>query len=290
MKKNNLNREEFPGEIEQKFRLLLGQHNHHLNMLEISIEMFSKELSAQTNKDEYIRELAKKLGYHSLHPQKSGFENSRKYLTFSHIAYLFSAGDAMCNKVRSHSYLKGVKGKHTSILRVIDKGDFIRKTVNLVILSSQNEEVRDSKEVLKESSQTLSLPGFSVLNYYRLVRNEQLHTTVDDCDNQASYDVWENLEFEAIKDKFKIKPNQPDSLSVEDALLCSKAWQDAALWLCSHMLNIDEACIPILKRQFGRLGSDKYKQTRSARQFMKQKLLLPPKKIDDILDSIQWNN
>lgn len=287
-KEKNVTREDYPGEIERKFRLLLGRHNHYLNMLEISVEIFSKELKNKPNEAGYIRELAKSLGFHSLHPQSAGFTNSRRYLSFSHIAYLFSAGDAMCKRVRSHWYLKALKGKHTSLFNGIDSKDFITKTVNLVIFSSQNQSLSKAEEVIEQSKIISSMPSFSVLNYYRLVRNEELHAVESEDDKQASYDVWKNLPLDSINDKFAIKPNEPDLLTVEDALLCSKAWQDAANWLCSNMLNIDEVCIPLLKTQFGRLGSDKDKRAASARQFMKQELLLPPKKVDDILTSINW--
>lgn len=281
-------REDFPGEIERKFRLFLGGHNHYLDMLEISVEIFSRELSKQPNEVIYVRGLAKNLGYHSLHPQSLGFANSRKYLISSHIAYLFSAGDAMCKKVRSHSYLKALKGENTIVFNEINTGDFIRKSVNLVIFSSKNKDERKAKEILEQSNKIFSLASFSVINYYRLVRNEELHSVESEDDKQQANDVWESLPLVSIKNKFAITPNKPDSLTLEDALLCSKAWQDVAHWLCSNMLNIDDVCIPLLKRNFGRLGSDKTKQDLSARQFMRQALLLPQQKIDDILGSIKW--
>ena len=54
-----------------QFRRSLGRHNLHLNMLEISAQTFADTISKQASEPGYIRDCAKKMGFHSLYPDAS---------------------------------------------------------------------------------------------------------------------------------------------------------------------------------------------------------------------------
>ena len=134
-----------PGQLEREFRCSLGRHNLHLNMLDVSAQIFADTLSKQPSEAMYIRECAKDLGFHSLYPDAS-FASARTYLVYSHIAYVFSAGDMLCDRIRSTGSMKALKKGDTALFNEIDKGDFVRKTLALTVLATMSPERRDAAE------------------------------------------------------------------------------------------------------------------------------------------------
>lgn len=272
-----------PGKLEMQFRRSLGRHNLHLNMLEISTQAFADTISKQASEPGYIRDCAKKMGFHSLYPDAS-FASARVYLVYSHIAYVFSAGDLLCDRIRSTDSMKAFKRADAALFNEIDKGDFVRKTLALAVLASMPPESRDAEAVISQVEQIQTLESFALVNYYRLIRNEELHAAGEPESRTTA--AWDALPEARIKARYGMMPTAPtEQLSSRDALLCSKAWQGVAQWLCRHMLNDAEGQASIKKR-FGRLQVER--RDAAARKFLNLELLYSQQDIDATMSTIHW--
>lgn len=271
-----------PGQLEMEFRRLLGRHNLQLNMLDVSAQIFADTISKQPSEASYVRECAKKLGFHSLYPDTS-FASARTYLVYSHIAYVFSAGDMLCERIRSTGSMKVLKGADTALFNAIDKGDFVRRTLALTVLASMSPESRQADAVNAQVEQIQTLAPFAVINYYRLIRNEELHAAdKSDRKTDAARDALPETQ---IKAQYGTMPAPAGQLGSRDALLCSKAWQSVAKWLCRHMLN-DAEGRAIMKKRFGRLEGQR--RDVAARKFMKLELLYSQDDVNATISTLRW--
>ena len=271
-----------PGQLEREFRRSLGRHNMHLNMLDMSAQTFADTLSEQPSEAEYLRECAKNLGFHSLYPDAS-FASARSYLIYSHIAYVFSAGDMLCDRIRSTASMKAVKKSDAALFNEIDNGDFVRKTLALTVLATMSPETRNSAAVIAQVEQIQLLESFALVNYYRLIRNEELHAANES--DRKSAAARATLSEERIKVQYGIIPGAAGKLSSRDALLCSKAWQRVAKWLCRHMLN-DADAQAIIKERFGRL--EPKRRAAAALKFMGLELLYSSDEINATISALRW--
>lgn len=272
-----------PGKLEMEFRRSLGRHNLHLNMLEISAQTFADTISKQPSEASFIRNCAKKLGFHSLYPDAS-FASARTYLAFSHIAYVFSAGDTLCERIRSTSSMKALKNNDAALFNEIDKGDFVKKTLALTVVASMCPKSRDAEAVKAQVVSIQTLGGFALVNYYRLIRNEELHAAGESDPRIAA--AWDALPEARIKAQYGTMPTAPTGeLTASDGLLCSKAWQSVAKWLCRHMVNEIEGQATI-KERFGRLKAQR--RDAAARKFLKLELLYSEEDIESTMSDIRW--
>lgn len=271
-----------PGQMEREFRLALGKHNVHLNMLDMVTQSFAAILAEQPDESTYIRDCAKKMGFHSLYPNTS-FASAHSYLLYSHIAYVISAGDMLCKRIRSTDSMRALKRGDAAIFKELDEGDFVTRTVALIVLAMMPPEKRTVAAVKEEAKTVQLLPAFALVNYYRIVRNEELHAAGEA--ERTAADVLSALPVEDIRAQFKTVPQQMGKLSSEDALLCSKAWQSVAKWLCRHMLS-DTDGQAIVKKRFGNL--DRERRTIAAQKFMQLDLLYSQAEIDATMTGFQW--
>lgn len=271
-----------PGQLEREFRKSLGRHNMHLNMLDMSAQVFANTLSKQPSEKNCLRECAKELGFHSLYPNVS-FASARGYLIYSHIAYVFSAGDMLCDRIRSTASIKSLKRSDTSLFNEIDDGDFIRKTLALTVLATLPPEKRNASAVIAQVDKIRQLESFALVNYYRLIRNEELHAASESV--RKSPAARAALSEERIKARYGMMPSPVGELSPRDALLCSKAWQSVAKWLCRHMVNDTDVQI-ILKERFGRLEAKR--RGAAALKFMQLELLYSKEEINAMMFALQW--
>lgn len=271
-----------PGHLEREFRLALGKHNVHLNMLDMVAQSFAITLSKQPDQSAYIRACAKQMGFHSLYPNTS-FANAHRYLLYSHIAYVMSAGDMLCKRIRSTNSMKALKSSNAEIYKELDEGDFVTKTVVLAVLAQMSSEKRTVTAIKEEAKRIQALPAFSLVNYYRLVRNEELHAAGDT--ERKATDLLTALPAEDIIAQFKTMPQPISKISSQDALLCSKAWQSVAKWLCRRMVS-DVEGEAILKKRFGNLDVDRRKI--AAQRFMQLDLLYSQSEIDGTIIELKW--
>ena len=276
-----------PAQLEQKFRFALGAHNAHLNLLELAFRSFRASLPQGPQgpgEDEYIRGLAKSHRLHSFYPSSATVPEAHSYLFATHLAYVFSAADAYCKKIRKHPLLRGRRDKYEKIYDELNQGDFVTKTVALTLLTWV-EESTISTEFLQEKTQSvMKEPFFAVINYYRLVRNEDLHAAEEDEDLKAE-EAWNALDKSSIKRFYKDQPSRGQELSAADALLCSKAWQAGIKWICRHM-RPDADAQSILKLRFGRLIPERRKV--AAEKYMRAEFLYAPAEINDTLQALKW--
>lgn len=282
LQKSEVVNEPLPGQLDMEFRRSLGRHNLHLNMLELSAQTFADTLSNQPSEARYVRDCAKKLGFHSLYPNDS-FASARTYLVYSHIAYVFSAGDMLCERIRSTGSMKELKKADETLFNQIDKGDFVKRTLALTVLASMPPDLRRVDAVVVEVEKVQALESFALVNYYRLIRNEELHAA-GESDRRAA-DARGVLPEERIKAVYGVMPAPAGQLSSRDALLCSMAWQSVSKWLCRHMLNEAE-CQSTIKERFGRLEARR--RNVAVRKFLKLELLYSLNEIDDTMFSLGW--
>lgn len=273
--------ERLPGQLEKEFRRSLGRHNLHFNMLEVSVQTFAETLSKQSSEAVYIRDRAKKMGFHSLYPDAS-FASARSYLMYSHIAYVFSAGDMLCERIRSARSMKLLKG-NTAFFNEIDKGDFVRKTLALTVLATLSPECRNADAVNAKVEKIQTTESFALVNYFRIIRNEELHAAGESGRRVAA--ARDALPEALINARYGAMPALAGQLDARDALLCSKAWQGVAECLCRNMLN-DTDAKSILKNRFGRLKVER--REAAARKFMELELLYSQDDINTALSVLGW--
>ncbi|MBL8276468.1 MAG: hypothetical protein JNL93_07205 [Pelomonas sp.] len=272
-----------PGQLEKQFRLLLGRHNHHFNLLEVAAHDFADILGKQSSEAAYIRTRAIKMGQHSVYPHAT-FASARNYLIYSHISYVFSAGDVICKRIRATARMKALKTESKSFFDEINTGDFVRKTLALAVLGTLPPEQRDAETVNAKVEQIRSLEPFALVDYFRIVRNEELHSKGEA--EQRVSEARDALPEAKIRVLYGEMPSSADQLSAQDALLCSKAWQDVVRWLCRHMLNDAEAHA-LLKSTFGgRLHGER--RATAAGKFMQFELLYSKEDIANGLSAMGW--
>ena len=273
-----------PGEIENAFRKNLGRHNLHLNLLEIAIRSFEEAVRENGDEPGYVRKQAKMFGFHSLHPEAVTLKAAHSNLIASHIAYITSAGDLMCQTVRSNPHIKTLKGQYQVLFNQIDKGDFVRKTVALAVFASSSHEERKLERIKARVGQVSQMPCFALVDYYRLIRNDELHAAGKvDADSE---DAIRLPDMSVIGNAYGFKPKTSKELTAADALVCSKAWQGVATWLCRNMLNEADHHMPELKRRFGHLAGERRKT--GARNFMMQAFLFSKEDAARMLESLGW--
>jgi hypothetical protein len=277
-------RDLFPGEIEGLFRENLGKVNQYLTVLELSARSFDELLKTQASEAQFMRNLAKRHGFHSFYPEQVTHVHARKYLLSAHMAYLFSAGDVLCKAIRADSHIKSLKRENKEQFNEFDKGDFLTKTLALCIWSSAASDKNTTKEILATLTKLQIEPCFATVNYYRLIRNEELHEVDTDSGNRAS-NAFSLLPLQQIVDCYHLSPHQPSNLTPDDVLLCSKAWQDVALWLCRHMLS-EGVCRSMIEKRYGFLTQAR--RINGASAFMKQALLFNAVEINDMISTLGW--
>jgi hypothetical protein len=282
LQKTKVVNDPLPGQLEMEFRRSLGRHNLHLNMLELSAQTFADTLSKHPSEASYVRDCAKKRGFHSLYPNTS-FASARTYLVYSHIAYVFSAGDMLCDRIRSTGSIKALKKDDVALFNQIDKGDFVRKTLALTVLASMPPERRHADAVIVQVEKIQALESFALVNYYRLIRNEELHAAGES--DRRTVDARGALPEERIKTVYGMMPAPLGQLSYRDALLCSKAWQSVSKWLCRHMLSEAESQATIRER-FGRLEAQR--RNAAVRRFLELELLYSKNDIDATVSALGW--
>ena len=271
-----------PGQLEEDFRILLGRHNLHFNLLEVAAHTFADTLATQSDEAAYIRGRATKVGQHSLYPHSS-FASARNYLIYSHISYVFSAGDVICKRIRSTTRMKALKTGSKALFDDINTGDFVRKTLALAGLGTLPPEQRDAATVNAKVEQVQAQGSFALVDYFRLIRNGELHAKGES--EQRALKARTALPEGRITALYGEMPSSADQLSARDALLCSKAWQDVARWLCRHMIN-DVDAQAILKNRFGRLHAPRREV--AAKKFMQLQLLYSQEDIRAGLSAMGW--
>lgn len=292
-KRINLNILQSPKNIESSFRKRLGQHNIHFTLLELMSVEFNKKIIGEQDFGSFLRELSKEQGYHSTYPNSTSFTSTHNYLILSHMAYCFSAGDYLCTNIRNSDYMKHHKKNNEALFNKIDEGDFVKKTLSLIFLASLPSDFIKTNNIEKVANDIIDSanekikndPSFSILDYYRNIRNIELHSI------ESKTEFLDNLRNELPLDKitktYKITPSHYTKLASQDALLCSYAWINAGRWLCKNMFNTVDFIIPEIKARFNNLKAEK--RILAASNFLSQQLLYTPEEISVTIEELGWS-
>ena len=275
-----------PSIIETSYRKIFGQYNLHFTLLGVIAEKFRDEKLTNADFKDVMRELSKNYNHHATYANSTNFQNTYNYIIKSHITYCFSAGDYLCKTIRSNNNFKLLKSNYKEKFSLIDNGDFINKTLTLIFwIKSENQENISTSELLelakKHKNDTLD---FSILDYYRIVRNYELHTPQN---GTISLDeAYSRLQLDLINKKYNKIPNKYPNLTSDDALLCALAWIDAGRWLCQNMYNYEKHLIPEIQRRFANLSPSR--RHTAAVNFMLQNLLFPHDKVTSTIKRLGW--
>lgn len=275
-----------PGSFEREFRLLLGRHNLHLNLLELAAVAFAKPLPQESEEEKlYIRERAKEHGFHALYPN-STFANARNYLAYSHIAYVFSAGDALCSRLRGTVKMTALANADEDLFKAINKGDSVTRMVAQITLGLMPQKKWSHVAVNDYVKSVKELDYFKVVNRYKQARNRELHgaNSWEEEDKEGS-ESTALLQTPKTKKQANAKAAPEERLTTKNALECSKAWQKVAKWLCRHMLS-DEEGQKLLQARFGNLTGKR--RGIAAKAFMKETLLYSPQEVGDTMTGLRW--
>jgi hypothetical protein len=286
--KGKASADRLPGDFAEEFRRRLGRHNLHLALLNLSAEAFASSQPQDTTEEEYVRQRAKDLGFHSLYPNSS-LENARNYLVYAHVAYVFSAGEALCNQLRATAKISVLPTARADLFTLINKGDFVTRMIAQITLSHMPENGGTLIAVNTRVKEVKELEYFQLVNRYKQARNRELHGA----------DNWgdeEEDEGDAVQEKNLPQPDKKkrrddakappiERLTAKDALACSKAWQRVAVWLCRHLLSEKEG-LELLEGRFGNLKGTRRQQ--AATRFMKEALLYSPEEAGDTMNLLRW--
>ncbi len=269
-----------PSEIERNFRSILGRLSPHLCLLDVAAENFALQMRQTKHAEPFLRQQAKHFGHTRLYTAHLQFSTAQRFMHLSHIAYIFSCGDALCRQLRSHPYIKARMDPG-----VAPKGDFLRKTLYLLLQASSPKKGRTNPVSDSELTNVLGNASFSLVDYYRLVRNDELHAAEENGET-TSDTRFGDLPMREIQKQYGISPRRPSEIQFDDVLLCSRAWQDISRRLCSQIFGVEDYIVPALRK---RVGNDcGARRENGARALLRQEFLLEEVLIDDILSNLGW--
>lgn len=268
----------YPHEIDKDFRSELGRINPLFCLLDVATARFASELASGGHPAEFIRAEAKRFDHHRLYTDAIKFTDSRRFLFVSHIAFLLTCAEAACRRLQRHPIVnKNELNKN--------EGDFVRRTVRIVLLTATGENVLNPAP-LRDIHNLIGEAAFATVDYYRLVRNAELHARhVEDRDRSPD-EAHQSLPIDSIVREYKRRPSTPLEIQFSDVLLCSLALQDMVRRLCAGLLGVDNHIIPHLLKAFGVLP--KKRRANAAFAFCQQELLLDEHQAKSVIESIGW--
>ncbi len=124
----------------------------------------------------------------------------------------------------------------------------------------------------------------SVIDYYRKLRNRNLHgdTDVEDDSDDCGY---AELKQEAIRNKYKHSPAAPGQIDFRDVLLFSLAWQSAARSLCAALAT-ETFLLGHVRKRFGNLPKDL--RQKAVTRYLREKFLVDTNDSNHLLSRLKW--
>ena len=139
--------------------------------------------------------------------------------------------------------------------------------------------------LFRSVSSILSDTSISLADYYRLIRNTELHASTPEEKVTSPQEFYKTLPIEKIESEYKRKPSVFNQLTFDDVLLCSMALQNIVKALSSGLLS-NEMIATLLQKSFGNL--DKNRRINAATEFCRQDLLLEQFQIKEVFESLGW--
>jgi len=138
-----------------------------------------------------------------------------------------------------------------------------------------------------DKTMTSILPDatLALVDYYRMCRNEEFHDELGDSTDSGAVKAFTALPLEKIKAAFGKEPSAPKDLTTKDAILCSKAWQDASVYLCP-LLVWEELAVRLLRKRFS--GLQTTRRRNGAEQFLRIECLWTEHQILGMIQQLGW--
>ncbi|WP_273839587.1 hypothetical protein [Providencia rettgeri] len=222
-----------PRSIETKFRKLLGTINPHLILIDVAVkELLCKNESGDINISR-IEDVSKKYKNEKLKVKHLEFDETFLYVTQSHIAFIYS-----CLELFLKDYIalsKRIYDDERSFN--LDGIDQLRRSIHHAHVNKINGKITHPKLNQKELSIYIDELDLKLLDYFRLVRNNNAHGR-----NQTN--LWEDSFSESdlikMRRKYKHEVNKEVELTVRDVILYSQVCQQVAHSICQKMLDIEK--------------------------------------------------
>ena len=273
-----------PQAIEYKFRRHLGAVNPYLALTDAALVDFSRSVMKQPNPETHLSRRMREIGQNRLHLKTEDIGKARRFVHLSGIEHVNSCGDFLCKQLRQHPQVKRARATIDPDTQKL-KGGFLLSTLYLLILTLRRSPPPNPPS-RREIEQILDPLVFSLLDYFRLVRNFSLHS--DPRDEQTAVSIYENgVDHSKIKAEYGASLNLPTGIGRSDFIICSKAWQRAARSLCGSVAE-RENVLPELLRQRYKNCRDASRRRTGALAVLEQRFLLDRKDADTVLEILGW--
>lgn len=194
----------------------------------------------------------------------------------SQIALLLSRLEQLCKVLRKHCLID------TRLSKLME-GDFLRRTLWLVAVSRKGDKlptpIQDADAFLYVDPLDIA-----VFDYYRIMRNTELHAVVDADGNLT--EVYSKIDLKRCKPELGHVPILRGEVNFSDVLVVSKNCQRIALSLCRSIVDPKRDILPELKRRFGNHSADRRRN--AAKSLLTQSYLLDIADAEVILFDLAW--
>jgi len=280
-----LRKEQLPVEIYRKFKKELGEVDSHLCLIDAAIQDLALAQKESPNGAAFLRQRTLEHGHRRLSTDNLDLHFAMRLAYTSQVALLQSRLEQLCRILKRHCLIN-VK------LNEVAEGDFLRRTLWLIAASREDEKLPATIEETIALRYVDSL-DLAVLDYYRIMRNLELHAVSDakgNCSRAAADDnltgYYSKIDVNRCKSELGYVPTLKGEMSFIDVLIVSKSCQRVARSLCRSIINPQRDVEPELRRKFGSFAADR--RLNAAKALMNQTYLLDVADVEALLYSLAW--
>jgi hypothetical protein len=277
VQQNLLNSTNTPRAIELSFRKELGIINPQLCLMDVAMSFFSTNLENSNNKSRFLRKEASRHGHPSLYTDHLIFDDSRRVGYVAMLALIQSKADAFCTTIQNHPCL----GQNYKSLA---KGDFLRKTIYVVIKSSHPNVSPSNPVEPNDIAGILDNNNLLLIDYYRSIRNDKLHSSSTRGTNANLLKLYEQIDLDMTKKEFKLIPHHSGIIDIKDIILFSKVWQKVAKDIARSFIDLNKYVVCDLKKKFGNLKFQR--RDNAVKQYLSREFLLDNYKISVLVNNL----
>lgn len=265
MVQNLLNSTNMPRTIELSFRKELGDINPQICLIDVAMSYFASNLENSHNQPGFLKKSTSKHGHPGLYTDHLNFSDSRRVGYVAMLALIQSKADSFCRKIQNHPCLDQECKSQA-------KGDFLRKTIFVIIKSSYSNIKPSNPVVENDFSIFIDNNNLLLIDYYRTIRNEQLHNFQKKGQNDTLLKLYEKIDIGKTNHNFKMVPNRPDDIDIKDIILFSKVWQKIAKDIAKSFIDFDKYVVSYLRKTFGNLKPPR--RDNAVKQFLRREFLI----------------
>lgn len=255
------------------FRRELGDINPLVCLMDVAMSSFSLKIDNNHNKSKFLKKEVAKHGHVGLYTDHLNFADSRHVGYIAMLALIQSKADSFCAKIQNHECLNQEYKSQA-------KGDFLRKTIFVIIKSSYPNLAPSNPVVENDFDFIIDNNDISLVDYYRSIRNEELHNSLLSKRNDSLIKLYERIDLDKTHKNFKILPKHPELIDIKDVILFSKAWQKLAKDFAKSFINFDIHVIDYLRKKFGNLKQSR--RDNAVKQFLQREFLFEEPEITNL--------